>query len=106
MGKGIISSALKVGNSIGFAAPRNVVFTDWRIAFTYLGFLAMTLYYCYLTAVNAQGYLYKEIPTGDIAVYASSGTHKAESLALHANLTAAGAGGRHKYCNNPDFDYT
>ena len=42
MGKGIVSSALKVGNSIGFAAPRNVVFTDWRIAFTYLGFLAMT----------------------------------------------------------------
>lgn len=61
-----------VGNTIGFSAPRKVVFTDWRIAMFHMSLLAITLYYCYVTAVSAQGYLYKEIPTGDIAIYASS----------------------------------
>ena len=104
-GKHWSQSLLNVGNSIGFTAPRNITFRDWRLFLIYLVLLFGALYYCYITAVNAQGYLYKEIPSGDVAIYASPGTHTAESLALFEQIKAKG-GGPHAYCNNATYDYT
>ena len=73
-----------IGNTVGFSAPRKVVFADWRVAATHVALLAVTLYYCYVTAINAQGYLYKEIPTGDIALFASSAGRTTVATTRHS----------------------
>ena len=107
MAKGWASIVGKFLDGLGFAAPRKVIFADWRIVGVYLTLLGVTIYYCYLTAIEAQGYLYKEIPSGDIAIFASSGNHSASSRAIYDKMKAAGgAGASYEYCNNPAYDYT